>query len=51
MNKNDTIKAIEKFVSSQEMTMFRLKKGIYGDAMKNLDQVFTPYKEFAEFFK
>ena len=51
MNKNDTIKAIEKFVNSQEMTMFRLKKGIYGDAIKNLDQVFTPYKEFAEFFK
>ena len=51
MNKNDTIKAIEKFVNSQEMTMFRLKKGIYGDAMKNLDQVFTPYKEFADFLK
>ena len=31
------------------MMMFRVKKGIYQDGAQNLEQVFTPFKEFSAF--
>ncbi|MDA3043941.1 hypothetical protein OFO01_00955 [Campylobacter sp. JMF_01 NE2] len=51
MNKADTIKAVERFVNSQEMMMFRVKKGIYQDSAQNLEQVFAPFKDFYSFLK
>ena len=49
MTKDTTIRTVEKFMNSQEMLMLRIKKGVFEDGAKNLDQMLVPFQQFIEF--
>ena len=51
MTKDTTIRTIEKFINSQDMLMLRIKKGVFENGAKNLDQILVPFEQFVEFLK
>ena len=51
MTKDTTIRTIEKFMNSQDMLMLRIKKGVFENGAKNLDQILVPFEQFIEFLK
>ena len=51
VTKDTTIRTIEKFMNSQDMLMLRIKKGVFENGAKNLDQILAPFEQFIEFLK
>jgi len=51
LTKDTTIRTVEKFMNSQDMLMLRIKKGVFDDGAKNLDQILVPFEQFIEFLK
>lgn len=51
MNKDDTIKNINKIINNQNMLMIRIKNGLYKNDVKHLEQISTLYDNFMDFLK
>ena len=51
MTKDTTIRTVEKFINSQDMLMLRIKKGVFEDGAKNLDQILVPFEQFLDFLQ